>query len=320
MSGIISYLIFFLTVALIYSLATLGLNLHWGNTGLFNIGVVGFYAIGAYTYGLLVTPPSVNPLGHGLPLPIGFLGAMLISGFFAFLIGLPTLRLRDDYLAIATIGIATTIQLFAINAQSITGGTNGLYGIPQPLQHVLQHPAVLRGLAFLVLVAFSVLIVYLALERMVRSPWGRVLVAIREDETAASSLGKDAFNFRLQSFVIGSMIMGLAGAFYAAFIQFIGPADFQPIFTFQVWTMLIVGGSGSNLGALVGSLLIWALWTGSGTLIQAILPASLQVKGGAVQIILIGLVLMMVLIFRPRGLLGNQRRGFLRARKVSEES
>jgi branched-chain amino acid transport system permease protein len=151
-----------------------------------------------------------------------------------------------------------------------------------------------------------VLLIYYALEAMVRSPWGRVLKAIREDEAAASSLGKSPFRFRLQSFVIGSAIMGLGGALNASFIGFIAPTDFLPILTFEIWAMLIVGGSGNNRGAILGSVLVWALWTGTGSLTQAVLPSGLQVKGGAVQIILIGLVLMVMLVLRPRGLIGEE--------------
>src|SRR5690606_28423951 len=150
------------------------------------------------------------------------------------------------------------------------------------------------------------ILVFAALEAMVRSPWGRVLKAIREDEEAASSLGKNAFGFRLQSFVIGSAIMGLGGALYASFIGFISPEDFLPILTFQVWTMLIVGGSGNNKGAVLGALVMWAVWTLSGSAAQLMLPAGLQVKGGAAQIILIGLILMLTLVFRPRGLIGEE--------------
>jgi branched-chain amino acid transport system permease protein len=141
---------------------------------------------------------------------------------------------------------------------------------------------------------------------MLRSPWGRVLKAIREDETAAASLGKNAFAFRLQSFVVGSAIMGFGGALYASFIGFISPEDFLPVLTFQVWTMLIVGGSGNNKGAVLGAVLVWGLWTASGSAAQFLLPASLQVKGGAAQIILIGIVLMLTLVLRPRGLIGEE--------------
>ncbi len=133
-----------------------------------------------------------------------------------------------------------------------------------------------------------------------------VLKAIREDESAAESLGKNAFSYRLQSFVIGSAVMGLGGALNASFIGYISPEDFMPILTFQIWSMLIVGGSGNNKGAVLGAVLMWAVWTLSGSAAQVLLPATMQVKGGATQIILIGLVLMLVLVLRPRGLIGEE--------------
>jgi len=307
MIGLFSYLVFFLIIASVFAIVCLGLNLQWGYTGLFNIGVAGFFAVGAYSYAILAGPHHAARLGSfGVPFLPALALSMVAAGLAALLVGFPTLRLRDDYLAIATIGIASSIQLVATNERWLTGGTQGARNIVQPLAGAFSSP--LRyNLFFLAMMVAFVAVVYLALERMVNSPWGRVLMAIREDETAASSLGKNAFAYRLQSFVIGSMIIGLGGALYASFITFISPEDFLPVLTFQVWAMLIVGGSGNNRGAIIGAVLIWGLWTGSGSLAQMVLPADLQVKGGAIQIVLIGLVLMVVLIFRPRGLFGSRK-------------
>jgi branched-chain amino acid transport system permease protein len=307
MIGLFSYLVFFLIIASIFAIVCLGLNLQWGYTGLFNIGIAGFFSVGAYTYAILAGPYHAARLGSfGVPFLPAVALSMLAAGLAALLVGLPTLRLRDDYLAIATIGIASSIQLVATNERWLTGGTQGAQNIVQPLAGTFSSP-LQYNLFFLAMMLVFVAVVYLALERMVHSPWGRVLMAIREDETAASSLGKNAFSYRLQSFVIGSMVMGLGGALYASFITFISPEDFLPVLTFQIWAMLIVGGSGSNLGAIVGAVLVWGLWTASGSLAQMVLPADLQVKGGAFQIVLIGLVLMVVLIFRPRGLFGSRK-------------
>lgn len=318
MIGLFSYLVFFLIIASIFAIVCLGLNLQWGYTGLFNIGVAGFFAIGAYAYAILAGPHHAARLGSfGVPFLPALALAMVAAGLAALLVGFPTLRLRDDYLAIATIGIASSIQLVATNERWLTGGTQGARNIAQPLAGVFSSP--LRyNLFFLAMIVVLLAVVYLALERMVNSPWGRVLMSIREDETAASSLGKNAFAYRLQSFVIGSMIIGLGGALYASFITFISPEDFLPVLTFQVWAMLIVGGSGNNRGAIIGAVLVWALWTGSGSLAQMVLPADLQVKGGAIQIVLIGLVLMVMLIFRPRGLFGSRKALIGHATTVSE--
>jgi len=306
MSGLASYLVFFLIQALIYSVVSLGLNLQWGYTGLFNIGVAGFFLIGSYTFAILCGPHYATHLGgFGLPWTVGLVAAIVLSALGGLIVGLPTLRLREDYLAIATIGIAVTLQLVALNARGLTGGSRGAESIPRPFAELVSSN-LWNNVVYMLLMVLIVVVIYFALEAMVRSPWGRVLKAIREDEPAASSLGKNPFVFRLQAFVIGCAIMGLGGALNASFVGFIAPTDFLPIFTFEIWAMLIVGGSGNNRGAVLGSVLVWALWTGTGSLTQAILPSGLQVKGGALQIILTGLVLMLMLILRPRGLMGEE--------------
>ena len=301
-----AYLVFFAVIALTYALSCLGLNLQWGFTGLFNVGVAGFVAVGAYTSAILTGPDDPGRWGGlGLPVAVGWLGAMLTSGLCALVVGAATLRLRHDYLAISTFGIAITIQLVALNFAALTGGPFGIGAIPRPLAGLV--PAGLgHNVLYLGIVAAVVAVVYAALDRLVRSPWGRVLKAIREDETAAAALGKSASAFRVQAFVIGSMAMGLAGAIYAHFIGYIAPEDFLPILTFQVWTMLVVGGSGNNRGALLGGVLVWALWSGTGALVSAVLPQEMQARGAALQVALIGCVLAVVLVVRPRGLAGEE--------------
>jgi branched-chain amino acid transport system permease protein len=304
--GIVAYLVFFAIVVLILGVATLGLNLQWGTTGLFNAGVVGFYGVGGYTQAILTAPARPELLGNlGLPWLIGVAGAMAASAIAAAIVGVATVRLRGDYLAIATFGIAMALQLVALNWEGLTGGSLGLTSIPRPLASVFEG-SLSYNLFYLCLMLVIADTVYMALERIVRSPWGRVLKAVREDETAAVALGKDARLFRLQAFVLGSTIIGLAGALYVSFIGFVSPFDFVPIITFQIWTMLIVGGSGNNKGALLGVLIVWGLWSASGTLISKLVPAAFQTQGGAVQAILIGLVLVVTLLFRPRGLIGEE--------------
>jgi branched-chain amino acid transport system permease protein len=305
MLDIAAYLTFFLVVALFYALVCLGLNLQWGFTGLFNAGVAGFVAVGAYGSGLLTASPAADRAGGlGLPVAVGWVGAALLAGLAALIVGAVTLRLRRDYLAISTFGIAVTIQLVALNAERLTGGPFGLAHIPRPGFELVGSPR-LYNVCYLAVVLAVVGLVYAALERLVRSPWGRVLRGIREDETAAQALGKSATVFRLQAFVLGAMVMGLAGAIYAHFIGYIAPEDFLSTLTFQVWTMLIVGGSGNNRGAVAGGLAVWALWSASGALLTAVLPREMQARG-ALQVVLIGVALAAVLLFRPRGLLGEE--------------
>ncbi len=306
MADVGAYLVFFLVVALYYALLCLGLNLQWGVTGLFNVGVAGFVAVGAYVSALLTGPDSPEHWGGlGLPVAVGWVGAAGLAGLCALLVGAVTLRLRHDYLAIATFGIAVTIQLIALNFARLTNGPFGIAQIPRPFAGWAGTPLG-RNALYLGLVVLVVAATYVGLERLVRSPWGRVLRGLREDETAAAALGKSPARYRLEAFVLGAMVMGLGGAIYAHFIGFIAPEDFLPILTFQVWTMLVVGGAGSNRGALLGGVLVWGLWSGSGALVAALLPQALQARGAALQVVLIGVVLAAVLLRRPRGLLGEE--------------
>ncbi|WP_179296358.1 MULTISPECIES: branched-chain amino acid ABC transporter permease [unclassified Mesorhizobium] len=308
MIDIIGYGAFFLTTALIFSLVTLGLNLQWGLTGLFNVGLAGFVAIGAYTSALLTTPDDAARLGgFGLPILVGWLGAMVVGGIAAALTGMATLRLRSDYLAITTFGVAVVVQLVALNAQKLTGGPFGIGFIPRPFGSLAETP-LLFNLSNLAVVCAVTLIAYLALEHLSRSPWGRVLKALREDERAAISLGKSARFYRVQAFAVGGAIMALAGALQAHFTGFIAPDNYLPILTFQVWVMLIVGGSGSNLGAVIGSILVWGIWAGSGTLTSALFAPEQQARAASLQIVAIGVMLCVILLIRPNGLFGDRPR------------
>jgi branched-chain amino acid transport system permease protein len=305
---VLNYLAFFLVFAGVFAVMALGLNLQWGSTGLFNVGVAGFVAIGAYASALLTGPPDPERVGgFGLPILVGWLGAMALSGVAAFIVGVAALRLREDYLAITTFGIAVVIQLVALNATWLTGGPFGIQSIPKPFAAWLG-TGFAWNLAYLALVAAVVGACWWALERLVASPWGRVLRAIREDELAAASLGKRAAAFRLQAFVLGCMLMGLGGALYAHFVGYIAPEDFLPILTFQIWAMLIVGGSGNNAGAVLGAVLVWAIWSVSGGLIREILPPAEQARGAALQVVLIGVLIAAILVLRPRGVLGEKAR------------
>jgi branched-chain amino acid transport system permease protein len=308
MIDLVGYGAFFLTTALIFSLVTLGLNLQWGLTGLFNVGLAGFVAIGAYTSALLTTPDDPARLGGlGLPILIGWLGAMFAGGVAAALTGIATLRLRSDYLAITTFGVAVVVQLVALNAQKLTGGPFGIGFIPRPFGGLAETP-LLFNLSNLAIVGAVTLVGYLALEHLTRSPWGRVLKALREDERAAISLGKSARFYRVQAFAVGGAIMALAGALQAHFIGFIAPDNYLSILTFQVWVMLIVGGSGSNAGAVAGSVLVWGIWAGSGALTSVLFAPEQQARAASLQIVAIGVMLCVILLVRPNGLFGERPR------------
>jgi branched-chain amino acid transport system permease protein len=307
MPDLLGYGAFFLVTALSFAILALGLNLQWGQTGLFNVGVAGFVAVGAYTSALLTTPEAAGRVGgFDMPIVVGWIGAMFAAGAAAALVGLVTLRLRADYLAIASFGVAVCIQLLALNTEGLTGGPFGIGFIPRPFA-ALQRSALAFNLANLALMLVLTLAVYFALDRLVRGPWGRVLRGIRDDEVAAAALGKNPAAYRLQAFVLGNAILGLGGAVQAHFIGFIAPENYLPALTFQVWAMLIVGGAGNNRGALLGAIAVWGFWTISGAVIASVFPAEQQARAASLQIVVIGVLLALVLLVRPQGLLGELR-------------
>jgi len=295
------YPISLLTMAGLYAVLALGLNIQWGFTGLFNAGIPGFFAIGAYASAILTTPPSTLHLGgFGLPVPVGLAGSMVAAGLIAWPVGRICLRLRSDYLAIATIGIAEILRLVLKNELWLTSGSRGITDVPRPFE---SWPTPWWQLAYLVLVALIVLALYLLIERGRRAPWGRVMRAIRENSESAAAAGKDVVSFQLEAFVLGSMIMGLGGALMAHYTKFIGPEATEPLATtFLVWVMLIVGGSGNNRGAILGCLVIWTIWSATELLTNQ-LPAVWQTRGSYIRVFLIGLLLQVVLQRFARGLL-----------------
>ncbi|MFP3921440.1 MAG: branched-chain amino acid ABC transporter permease [Dichotomicrobium sp.] len=300
LAGLLGYFVFFASFACIYAIMALGLNIQWGMTGQINIGVAGFYAIGAYTSAILTTQPTPDHLGgFAMPVIFGLICAVLVSVTIAVLIGMITVNLRSDYLAIATIGLAEIIRFVIKNEPDITHGVRGIAEIPRPL--VESGPW--AGPVFLLIAVTCVAIAYYLVERARVSPWGRVLRAIRDNEDAAKAAGKNVVSFRLQAFVVGSALMGFAGGLYAHFFGFISPEAFQPVFgTFIVWAMLIVGGSGNNKGALLGTVLVWLVWSGT-EIVTRLLPADMATQAGAARVLMIGVLLQIVLLTRRQGVL-----------------
>ena len=313
MGGLLAYLVSLVIMAGIFAVFCLGLNIQWGYTGLFNIGIAGFFCIGAYTSALITLPqPSgmyaqyvQQIFGLNLPFVFGLLGAALACGIVAFLIGIPTLKLQEDYLAIATLGIAETIRLIFNNEQFLANGPQGLMGLPQPLQNLVS--AKNYNYLYLVVVVIVMAVIYLLIERAIRSPWGRVLRGIRDDELSAAMSGKNIFHFKMQSLVFGCMVMGVAGALYAHYTKAISPDVFTPLYgTFIMWVMLMAGGSGNNKGAILGAFVIWGIWIGT-SFIGSLLPPALQSRAPYFRFLLIGILLEVILIYRPRGLLGEEK-------------
>lgn len=303
-SGFFIYLLGVLTLGGIYAVLALGLNLHWGFTGLLNAGIAGFVAVGGYVAAILTSQTAAGHVGgFGMPVIVAMLVAMALCGAIALAIGMLTLTLRGDYLAMATLGIAEIIRLIARNEGWLTAGPLGISGVPRPFEQFDQPWA---PLAFLGVVVAAVLCVYWAAERAARAPWGRVQRAIRENELAAAAAGKDVRAFRLQSFVVGAMVMGLGGALMTHYLKFVSPETSDPTMTtFLVWVMLIAGGSGNNRGAILGGFGIWGLWSAT-DLLTGQLGENWGPRAAYLRIFLIGLALQLILIYRPQGLIGER--------------
>ncbi|MEG3438913.1 branched-chain amino acid ABC transporter permease [Pannus brasiliensis CCIBt3594] len=361
------YLVSLTIWAGLYAIFALGLNLQWGFTGLINFGHVAFATLGAYTTVLLTL--------QGVPIPIAAIAGAILAALLGLAIGVSTLRLREDYLAIVTIGVSEVIRLVVLNEEWLTKGAFGVQRYPLPLDFTpnlftkLVIIALFTGIAIFanwqlwrgirrqwresgeiagksyqprtpialivwgVLAAIAILALYIngtialsdydykaglmvavltvlvlvfsGLEFLARSPWGRVLKAIREDEQIPRALGKNVFWYKLQSFMLGGAIAGLAGAFLAWQLTTIYPTNFEPLLTFNAWIIVILGGSGSNAGTLLGAVIYWAY----DSLTRFILPQLTIFNDsqlGALRVMIIGLILMVLMIWRPQGILGKK--------------
>lgn len=343
--GYFLYAMSLISMGGIYALLCLGLNVQWGFAGLFNVGIAGFAAVGAYAYALLTTASSTfHAGGFSLPLLLGEMAAMTVAGIIAGLIGVICIRLRADYLAIATIGIAEIIKLILKNETTITNGPRGINKIPRTWEHITEErfytswpynwfmdaqgwqaffdqlPNWWWQPAFAATILLIMFIVYRMLERARLSPWGRMMTAIRENEQAAHAAGKDVTRRRIEAFIIGAVIMGLAGSLLAQHIRLIDPTNtFDPSkITFLAWVMLIAGGSGNNRGAILGGFLIWFIWSSSelvikgsinmlGSLFTGLNIDILQNRAGFLRMFLIGLLLQFILQRYPKGILPETR-------------
>jgi neutral amino acid transport system permease protein len=369
----VDYLIFLAISTALFALFALGLNLQWGFTGLINFGHIAFMTLGAYTTVLLSL--------KGVPLLISAVVGAIVAALLGLIIGFATLRLREDYLSIVTIGTGELIRLVVNNQELPVGDTwiSGAFGVqsyPIPLSTepnlftrfvmiglltllaaitfltlwrwiritqisrttdlgkrttgkqefasrlgvgivlaVLAAAIYISGViglynytpkAGLMLVLLLVLaFVYWRLEILVRSPWGRILKAIREDEEIPKALGKNVFWYKLQSLMLGGAIAGIAGAFFAWQLGAIYPDNFQPQITFDTWIMVILGGSGNNVGTILGAVIFFAYDALTREALPRIVPLD-EARLGAFRIMVIGLILMVLMIWRPQGILGKK--------------
>lgn len=318
-----------------YAMLAVGLNVHFGYTGLLNVGQVGFMLVGAY--GLAITVAS-----FGGSFWLGLLMGVLAAVGLSLVLGLPTLRLRADYLAISTIAAAEILRLTvrAVPLRDFSGGPFGLQRFADTFFAVNPFPSDARDLPWWlpwpstaegdymwlvfgvserriwVLVAWwgLVLLATLFVWLLVRSPWGRVLRAIREDEDAARSLGKNVFAYKMEALILGGVFGGIGGMMFVTNLQASQPEMFFPIVTFYAWSVLILGGAARAIGPVLGSLVFWFLLIG----FESLLRQASQGPGvlgeylgtgeiGAIRLAAVGLVLMLLIVYRPQGMIGNRR-------------
>ena len=303
-----SFIIGIITVVAIYCILVLALNMRWGYCGLLDFGVAGFFLIGAYTAAILISAPSESYLfgvrytvGYGIAWPLGLIAAAVASGFLAFIIGIPTLRLRGDYLAIVTIGVAEILRYVAINEKWLTRGVQGIRNIRRPFESFFAAASLPSDIILLVLTLAILGLFLIIARRLYVSPFGRVLRGMREDEVATSFLGKPVMKFKMLTFILGGIYMGVAGALFGMYTTAIEPYQFIPTYTFLMWACLIVGGSGNNWGAIVGGALIMGLFVQATRFLPSI-PGQPQLIP-ALRYIAVGILLIVVLRLRPRGLL-----------------
>lgn len=287
-----SYLLFIATIGGIYGLLALSLNLIWGGVGMVNLGLAGFFAVGAYSSALLTTKLAA-------PIAVGWLLALVAGGFAGLVVTLSTTRLREDYLAIVTLGFAEAVRLVAANEIWLTRGADGISGIPGPWKAELGRDF---NAVYFAIVLAALLAVFWLVRRIDRSPYGRTLRAIREDPQVAQVAGKPVLRFKTEAFVLSAAIAGLAGALYGHFTSYIAPDLFLPLITVYIFLAVASGGTGRSAGALLGAYLVMALLEASRFLVEAI-PAVTAVQRAALKEMLIALALILVLRLKPGGIL-----------------
>ena len=306
--------------AIVFALAAIGLNIHFGYTGLLNFGQAGFMAIAAF--GLAVSVVTWD-LPFALGILIGLSGAVLL----ALVLGVPTLRLRADYLAIVTIATAEILRLIfgAVEFKDTFGGSNGLTGFSSSYRDLnpfnsgidLGFVSFRRGDLWNITVGWTlVALACILVWALMRSPWGRVLRSIREDEDAVRSLGKNVFAYKMQALVLGGLFGGLAGIYHILKQGSAVPTDFNTTFTFYAYAALLIGGAARVLGPVVGSIIFWFLIAGLGSFFgqatagaDPLIPDFIMTntQSSLIRFVMLGLGLMLLMIFRPQGIFGDRR-------------
>lgn len=301
----------------VYVLCALGLAVHFGFTGLLNFGQAAFAAVGAY--GMAIGVLSLN-----LPLWGAVLFGLACTVVFAIALGIPTLRLRADYLAIVTIAAAEIFRYLMVTSTfaDVTGGSNGLSAFNKEFAAANPFPDGTYGFGPFVfreeqlwirLVGWgSVALAGLAIWMLMRSPWGRVLKGIREDEDAVRSVGKNVFAYKLQALVIGGLIASIGGMLYVLNMSNVQPSAWGTNFTFMIWTVLLLGGAATVLGPIAGGMVFFVLLMLTQNIIGGLVDMGVisflsPPQVGQIRFLIIGLSLMLLVILRPQGIFGNKK-------------
>ena len=288
----LSYLLFTLTMGGIYALLALSLNLIWGGAGMVNLGLAGFFAVGAYA--------SAIATGAGAPVALGLVAALAAGVVAGLIVTFATLKLRDDYLAIVTLGFAEVVRLVALNERWLTNGSDGMSGLKAPLKAELGTGGF--NLFYLGLVSLIVAIVWFAMRRLDLSPFGRTLKAIREDQELAAFAGKPVRRFKFQAFALSAAIAGLAGALYGHYQTYISPDHFQPLITIYIFLAVSAGGVGRPAGAVLGAYAV-VIFLEATRFVADIAPGLQPVQIASLREMLVGIALILVFYLRPQGIL-----------------
>jgi branched-chain amino acid transport system permease protein len=279
----------------IYALLALGVNLTWGIAGMINLGLAGFFAVGGYTTALLTK--------SGVPIPLGIGGGALAAAATGAGVALITARLRADYLAIVTLGFSESVRIAAANEIWLTNGSDGIAGIPGPWRGTLSPQQF--NLVFLAIVVAVLAVTFVLLQRLARSPFGRVLRAIRDDEDVAAVAGKHVLAFKVKAFAVGAAVLGVAGALYAHETSYVAPDIFAPLLTLNIILALVAGGVGNNAGAVLGAVLIVVLLEGT-RFVAPFLPFLGPAQIAAVRELLVSVLLLVILRVLPAGIVPEQ--------------
>jgi len=294
------------TLFVLFAMLIAGLNLHYGHAGLVNFGHVVFFAVGGYAAAMLTAENPFAGVALGLPWPVGIAGSVVAAAALGGLLGVATLRLRDDFLAIVTLAVAEIVHDLLGTFQGITGGGVGLGSVPTPIDALAGSVSV-RLFATLAIFGGIALALYAGVRRLTTAPYGRVLHAIRDDAEAAATLGKDVFRYKFVVFVYGAAIAGFAGALYAFYNGSVAPGLFTIDVTVTVWVGMLVGGAGRDRGVIYGLAIIMGF-----RLLTRF--ANDQVPGvgadqfASLRLIAVGILLVLVIRFRPQGIWGDPDR------------